>query len=169
MALMPTAKRLAGAALHPMTPKARTSRTRFTATEITDTSEYLTNFCPVGERANSMRALGRRSTKIDRTQQPEAGTRHGSLQRVPASDLAQPPCARLGRADLGGAVDSDEAKGRAVAEGPLEVVEGAPVRVAEDVDPVGQARLHTAQGPSHVLDALGVVARADAVLGDEHR
>ena len=67
MALTPTAKTLAGAALQPRKPKATTSSTRFTATEITDTSEYLTNFLPVGERANSIRALGRRSTNSDRT------------------------------------------------------------------------------------------------------
>ena len=44
MALMPTAKTLAGAALQPSTPKAKTSSTRLMATEITETAEYFRNF-----------------------------------------------------------------------------------------------------------------------------
>src|SRR4249920_284669 len=45
-------------------------------------------------------------------------------------DLAQPGRAGLGGAGLGGPVDRDQAEGRPVAVGPLEIVEQAPVGAA---------------------------------------
>src|SRR2546421_938673 len=110
------------------------------------------SFWPVGERACSIRALGRRS--IGRSY----------LEAIAGSDLAQPPGAGLGRAHLGAAVDGDESERRAVAERPLEVVERTPVRVAAHVEAVGQTGEHAVQRGLDVLDALGVVGRADAVL-----
>ena len=56
-----------------------------------------------------------------------------------------------------------------VAEDPLEVVQQAPIRVAPDVDAVGDGPQHPRQGVLHVGDALIVIVGANAVLGDEER
>ena len=66
------------------------------------------------------------------------------------------------------AVDGDQPERRPVAEDPLEVVEQAPVDVAAHVDAVVEAGEHARERALDVLDALGVVGGADAVLGDEH-
>src|SRR5437764_11078566 len=124
-------------------------------TEITDTALYFRNFLPVGERACSINALGRRSTS------------RGYLEAVADGDLAEPASARLGRTHLRRAVDGDEPERRAVPERPLEVVEGAPVRVAAHVDTIGQAGQHALQCSRDVLDALLVGGRPDAVLGHQ--
>src|SRR5690348_13957617 len=94
-------------------------------------------------------------------------TNSGYLERIASSYLAQPGGAGLGDALLGRTVDRHQAEHGPVPERPLEVVEGAPVRVTPHVEPVGQAPLHTLQGALDVLDALCVVSGADPVLGDE--
>src|ERR1043166_9388966 len=73
--------------------------------------------------------------------------------RVGAGNAAQPPRRRLHRTLLRGAVDGDEPEHGAVAERPLDVVEGGPVEVAADVDAVAQAPLDARQRPPYVLAA----------------
>ena len=68
------------------------------------------------------------------------------------------------------AVDLDEAEAGPVPEGPLEVVEQRPVRVAAHVDARRRWQSRTpSRAALDVADALVVVVGADAVLGDEDR
>ena len=52
---------------------------------------------------------------------------------------SEPFCARLGRPLEGASVNRDEAEFRPVAESPFEIVEQAPVGVAEDLDAIRHA------------------------------
>ena len=64
---------------------------------------------------------------------------------------------------------SHEAEPGPVPEGPLEVVEQRPVRVAAHVDAVVDAVEDALERGADVADALLVVVGADAVLGDDDR
>src|SRR5204862_7820166 len=100
---------------------------------------------------------------------PSYGARaaRSSWERVRLRDVPEPAGARLGAACLRRAVDGHQAEGGAVAEDPLEVVEQAPVDVAADGDPGGEAGEHAAERAPDELDALGVGLGPDAVLGDQ--
>src|SRR5262245_63762811 len=92
-----------------------------------------------------------------------------NLQGVGFGDVAEPAGARLRGALEGRAIDGDESESGAVAEGPLEIVEEAPVRVPAHVDAVGDRPLHALERLADVVDALVVVIRPDAVLRHQKR
>ncbi len=88
-------------------------------------------------------------------------------ETVGARHVAQPPGAGLGLALLRLPIHRDEAKGRLVAQHPLEIVEGRPVSVAAHIQAVLKTGFHALQRAPDVGDAPGVVLRANAVLGDD--
>src|SRR5690554_6656198 len=78
--------------------------------------------------------VSRESGPLPRGRRSAEGLSLPPREGVAANHLAEPAGAGLGAPLLGGPIDLDETEPGPVAEGPLEVVEQAPVRVAEHVD-----------------------------------
>src|SRR6185437_11800839 len=85
-------------------------------------------------------------------------------KRVGGRHPSQPGGARLGRPSEGLAIHADEAKAGFVAEGPLEVVQKGPVRIATHVHALRNRLDDAFEGQAHIVDSLFVVCGADAVL-----
>ena len=75
-------------------------------------------------------------------------------------EVAVPPGARLGGSPLGGVVHVDEAEPRAIALGPLEVIEQRPGEIAADVDSPGDDVRDRADVSLEVLRPYRVEDRA---------
>src|SRR6266576_2932676 len=86
------------------------------------------------------------------------------LHAVPPSNRSQIARAFLNRTFLRFAIHSHQAEFRTIAFQPFEIVEQRPVNVASDVDPIRDAVAYTTQRPPDILDAAGIVLRADSVL-----
>src|SRR5205807_2422969 len=128
------------------TPKVTNNTAWLTATETTDTSVYRTAFLPVGVAAQAFMSLGARLTPFIISSQslpvPRIRPRKRTsrwIKGVCPGHCPKPRRARLGLAFEGRAVDGHEPEGGSIAEGPLEVVESAPVRVPAHVDAVVEA------------------------------
>src|SRR5262245_4358330 len=91
------------------------------------------------------------------------------LQLVAPDDRAQGAGALVDDALLRREVDADQTEPRAVAVGPLVVVEQRPVEVAEHRDVLADRARHLPQVHEDELPARGVAARGNAVLGDQDR
>ena len=67
---------------------------------------------------------------------------------------------------LSGAVDSDEAKAWPVALAPLEVIEERPMKVASDVNAVGNSAMNSVEGFFYEEFPAGVCCIGQAAFGD---
>src|SRR5918997_2261913 len=122
----------------PLSSKPSLHSTKTTWLNGTATAETMTN--RTFRIATRARAEARRDAHIGTEGTRSTGASSGGrFEGVGPRHLAQPPGARLGGPGEGRAVDRDEPEGGPVAVGPLEVVEGRPVRVAEHVDALVQA------------------------------